>query len=229
MSEAKDRIRSEKQKIREIPGTKKKIQYIWEYYKLWIIGIVALVLFTGFSVNRYFFHAKDYWFYLLLNNTYADVGTGSDFYDGYTEYAGYDLGEKEIVFNNTSYFDYGDSVTGNTYFESFVAYTETGTLDAITMECDDLVELGESGRLLDLDSQECSEIREKYGDRYLYCRVTDEDGSEEMVAVGIDVSDSALMEDYQVYSESAAVGIGAGSQHLDAVLEFLDYLYEEDM
>lgn len=33
----------EKQKIKEMDSTRKKIGYIWDYYKLWIIGAVVLV------------------------------------------------------------------------------------------------------------------------------------------------------------------------------------------
>ena len=33
----------EKQKIKEMDSIRKKIGYIWDYYKLWIIGAVVLV------------------------------------------------------------------------------------------------------------------------------------------------------------------------------------------
>ena len=33
----------EKNKIKEMDSTRKKMEYIWDYYKIWIIGAVVLV------------------------------------------------------------------------------------------------------------------------------------------------------------------------------------------
>ena len=40
-----DRLKGEREKIKEISGTGKKIEYIWDYYKLWIkiCGITAVL------------------------------------------------------------------------------------------------------------------------------------------------------------------------------------------
>lgn len=214
-------------KVRRLDSPKEKLEYIWQYFYLWIIGFVAGVLFLIFFINRFFFTVKENWIYVMFNNTYAEVGDHSDLWDGYVEYTGYDLKEKNVVFNNSSYFDYKDNVTGNTYFESFVAYTETGTLDAITMPADSLIALGESGRLMDLESEEYASIREKYGDRFLYCEPFDEDYGKDQVAVGIDISDSILMTGYHIYPDSCAIGIGSGSVHTEAVEAFLDYIFSE--
>ena len=45
-----DRLKGEREKIKEISGTGKKIEYIWDYYKLWIIGIVFFIWFVTFAV-----------------------------------------------------------------------------------------------------------------------------------------------------------------------------------
>lgn len=224
----KGRFNREKEKIAGIEGWKAKAEYIWQYYNLWIIGILAAVFFVIFSIQRFFFHVNENWFYIMFTNTYAEVGDHSDLWKGYVEYTGYDLKEKNVVFNNSAYFDYKENVTGNSYFESFVAYTEAGTLDAITMETDSLTALGESGRLMDLDSEACASIKEKYGDRFLYCEPFDEEYSTEPVAVGIDVSDSILITKYHVYPNTCGLGIGAKSGDIEAVEAFLDYIFLDE-
>lgn len=228
MNPLKNWAKTEKKKISEIDGMSAKIEYIWDYYKLWIIGIVAAVWFLSFAFIQYTVTLKDYWFYIMFTNTYADIGDHSELYDGYVEYTGYDLKKKNIVFNNNSYFDYLNGVTANTYFEAFVAYTDSGTLDAVTMENESLTALGESGRLLDLDSEACASIKEKYGDRFLYCTPYDKSYSTGKVAVGIDISDSKLMTQYNIYPETCALGIGAHSGNIEAVEKFLDYIYTEE-
>lgn len=220
--------KEEIKKIKNIPGMKAKLEYIWEYYYLWIIGIVAAVAFLIFAIHQLTTVLTENWFYITFTNTYADVGNKSDLWDGYVEYTGYDVKEKNVEFNNESYFDYEKTITGNSYFEAFVAYTDGGTLDAVTMEEGSLVSLGESGRLLDLNQEACKSIKEKYGDRFVYCNAYDQEYSKDPVPVGIDISDSILMTKYHLYKKSCVIGIGAQSKHLDAVEKFLDYIYEEE-
>ena len=163
MADRNDRLskwwKTEREKISGIPGTSKKIGYIWEYYKLWIIGIVFGVWFVTFAVRQYTTTLRDYWCFMVFANTYADAGDYSQLWEDYVEYAGFDLTEKAVRFNADSYFDYLKGVTGNSYFEAFVAYADSGTLDAVVMGRDSLTALGKTGRLLDLNSEECSSIR----------------------------------------------------------------------
>ena len=115
----------------------------------------------------------------------------------------------------------------NSYFEAFVAYADSGTLDGIVMGKDSLTALGKTGRLLDLSSEACSSIRAKYGDRFLYAVPLDEEYGGREVPVCIDISDSRLVSEYGIYSEPVALGIGALSKNVDAVELFLDFLYSD--
>ena len=220
--------KAEREKISGIPGSAKKIEYIWGYYKLWIIGIVFAIWFVTFAVRQYTTGLKDYRCFVIFANTYADAGDHSQIWKDYVEYAGFDLKEEAVRFDANSYFDYLKGVTGNSYFESFVAYADSGTLDAIVMGRDSLTALGKTGRLLDLDSEECSSIRAKYGDRFLYAVPLDEEYSTGEVPVCIDISDSRLVTQYGVYSEPCAIGIGALSENVDSVELFLDFLFESE-
>lgn len=219
--------KKEKEKIAGLQSANSKLSYIWEYYKLWIIGIVFFVWFAGFAVRQYTTGVTDYWCYMLFTNTYADAGDGSELWDDYTEYAGFDLREKAVEFNAQSYFDYEKKVTGNSYFEAFVAYADGGVLDGITAGRDSLAALGKTGRLLDLNSESCRSIREKYGDRFIYAVPIDTEYSTGEVPVGIDISDSRLVTEYNVYAEPCALGISANSENVKAVELFLDFIFEE--
>lgn len=218
----------EKEKIRNLETFRAKAEYIWQYYYLWIIGIAFAVFFTGYVVYHFTTAIKENWFFITFTNTYEDVGDGSDLWKGYVDYTGYDTTVKNVEFNNLSYFDYasGDA-PGNEYYEMFVAHVDAGTLDAVTMKKESLESLGTSGRLMDLNDERCASIMEKYGDRLVYCEPKDEDYGADRVPVGIDISDSILMTEYEIYSDSCVLGIGAHAQHMDAVEKFLDYVLEE--
>ena len=219
-------FKSEKDKISRIPGTGKKVGYVWEYYKLWIIGLVFGIWFVTFAFRQYTTGLKDYRCFMIFANTYADAGDHSELWKDYVEYAGFDLKEEAVRFDASSYFDYLKGVTGNSYFEAFVAYADSGTLDAIVMGRDSLTALGKTGRLLDLNSEACSSIKAKYGDRFLYAVPLDEEYSREEVPVCIDISDRLLVSRYGIYSEPCALGIGALSENVDSVEMFLDFIYE---
>ena len=74
-----------------------------------------------------------------------------------------------VEFNDEIYFGYSKNrAAGNKYYEVFVATVDSGVLDAVTMEPEELSLLGESGRLMDLRDERCGAIYEKYKDRLIY-------------------------------------------------------------
>ena len=223
----KEWARVEKKKIAGIKGTRAKAEYIWEYYKIWIVCILFFVWFAGFAIHQYATNRMDYRCYMIFNNTNADVGTDSELWFDYVRYAGFDSDDGDIEFNAQSYFDYLKGVTGNSYFESFVTYADGGILDGFVTGTESLRALGKSGRLIDLNSEECASIKAKYGDRFIYSEPFDEDYEGEEVPVGIDISDSKLVKEYHAYVDPISLGIGAKSENIDAVELFLDFILEK--
>lgn len=219
----------ERQKLAGLSLSQKR-QYIWQYYKLWIVGAAALLWFLGFAGYRWFAVPRENWFFALFTNTYSDVGNGSELWRDFADYAGYDLREKKLEFNASSYFDLtkaGGAV--NSYYEGFVAFADSGALDVVVMEQpEQLAAVGATGRLLDLNREECGALREKYAERLIYTTPNDESYGER-VPVGIDVSDSLLTGKYRVYgAQRCVLGIGAHSTHLEAVETFLAFIMQEE-
>ncbi len=219
-------IKEIKEVIKDMP-TGKKIQYIWQYY--WIpICAVAFALFMALYLGYHtFFTVKDNWVFILFTNTKEDVGNDSPLWEEYVEYSGYDIKKKKVEFNNNSFFDAAKKGgTNNSYFQAFVAYVESKTLDAVVGSEESLLAIGSSGRFMDLENDACKGIREKYEDRFIYCKPLDEDYEKELVPVAIDLSDTKLMTEYHIYQEgeSCVLSIGAYAQHIDAVELFLDML-----
>ena len=215
----------EKQKLKNM-NRKEAVQYIWDYFKIPIIAVLFVLIFGIYLAFRMMTNIPDNWLAVTFANTTADVGTGSALWKEFTEAAGYDLSEKKVEFNADSYFDYlKNQARGNAYYNAFIAMTDAGELDAVTMESDSLAALGQSGRLLDLNDERCSRIREKYADRFIYYQPAEENGKQgEKIPVGIDLSDSILMTKYHLYAGSCALGIGAYSENLQEVEFFIDYV-----
>lgn len=210
---------------------REKAAYILHYYWLWFGSALGAIILAVYLIYHVFFTVKENWFYgVFVNLLEPAIAADSSFYDGFIEYGDFDLSEKNVVFNTSTYFDATQSGgTNNSYYQAFVAMIESGDLDTCVMEKDNLIKIGESGRLLDLSSAKGKEFYEKYGSRLIYCTPYDTDYSEDQVPVGIDISDSILMTEYHLYEEAdgCALGIGAYASNLDAVMTFLDYIEVE--
>ena len=213
----------EKEKI-SVLDVRGKLEYIWQYYKLWITGIVCAVAAAVYLLIHFLVTPRDNWFYAVFANTYADVGEHSKLWDGFVEYAGLDVKEKNVVFNNVCYFDPSKN-SYNEYYNEFVAYADSKTLDIVTMETEDLAALGEKGRLMDLSNTDIAgHLAEKYADRLVYAVPNDTEYSSGPVPVGIDLSDTCLVDEFHLYEDSCALGISALAPHLDQAELFIEYV-----
>ena len=216
----------EREKIKALPF-KEKIQYIWMYFKIPIIIALFVIGFGTFLIVRIATNIPDNWLTVTFANTTARAGTGSEIWKDFTEYAGYDLKQKKVEFNAESYFDYlQNQARGNAYYNAFVSLADAGEIDAITMSKDSLAALGQSGRLFDLNDEACASLKEKYADRFIYYTPVNDEEHTAPIPVGIDVSDSLLVTKYQVYSGDCALGVGAHSENIKEVEDFLRFILE---
>ena len=221
-------FQSEKKKVRELPK-KQALAYIWEYYHIWIIAIVAFLAFAIFVIVRLATKIPDNWLYVVFANTRAEAATGSQIWKDFQEAEGYDLKEKNLIFDDACYFDFlKNEARGNNYFNAFVALVEAGVLDAITMEPDSLVALGQTGRLLDWDAEICKKLEDKYRDRLLYWQPPEGSDYTDPIPMGIDVSDSLLVTKYKLYPEKCVLGIGAATKNIEQIGDFLEFILGEE-
>ena len=216
-------------KITEGMPLRNKLEYIFTYYGLWILGIVCAVSITGYMVYHAFFSVKDYWFYGMYANTMENGGNGSPLWHDFVTYAGYDTSRKKVEMNASSWFD--PSVSGgtnNSYFQAFAALVESGDLDLVVVGKEGLQAIGSSGRLLDLNDEKCAFVSRQYADRIITCDPFDQEYSDQPVPVGIDISDSLLVTKYHLYQGNAVLGICAYTKRLESVETFLRFILEED-
>lgn len=216
-------LKREKEKISCL-SRGKRLEYIWQYYKLWIIGAVSgilLIIYLGVSIRN---NGKDDRFFGLFVNTFAEIGENSEFWKGYVEYGNFDTKKENVIFNTNSYFD-PKKENYSEYYSAFVAYVDSCALDVVTMTKEDLEALGSRGRLMDLsDTELAGNLAEKYADRLIYATPIDEEYSKEPIPIGIDLSDTCLMTKYHIYTDTCALGISALTSHIDAAELFVDYV-----
>lgn len=208
---------------------KERISYIFTYYWLPIGGTVFAVFFLIYFFSHVLFGIKENWIYVTYVNVLESDAGVSRLKDDFTAYAGYDIREKNVVFNANSYFDATTPRgTNNNYFQAFVAMVEAGDLDAVIGTAENIEAVGASGRLKNLESEEMRELFEQYSDRFVTATPIDEEYSKEEVPVGIDISDSLIVTDYGIYTGNCVLGVGAYSENVSEVLKFLDFILGEE-
>ena len=216
--------RDEREKLRGY-GLRARLKYIWQYYRLWIIGIAFAVGFVGYAIWNYVTVPGNIHFYGIFSNTYAQLGKGSDFYNGFVEAAGYDLKTGVVEIDCANYCKPSGRVIGNNYYEKLISMLDGGVDDVWIAGAEDVIAVGEAGRLLDLNGDAAALIREKYADRFIYCTPLDESYSDKPVPIGIDLAGTTLTGEYSAYPEGAVLAVNACTQRPDQVLVFLDYLF----
>ncbi len=214
----------EKKKIKEMDSTRKKIGYIWDYYKFWIIGAVVIVglivYFTVVFVTREDKPALE----VVLVNNYDDVSEDSDLAQGFVSYVGEENLPGKVTFDNNAFFNLAnDSDFKNSYYMKVVAYLEADTAQVIMCQYDNLMGIAKGGRLADLSDERVGDICEKYKDRIVYYE--DEDGNK--VPVGIDVSEGYKAAGLTEYTdEKAYIGLSAYAADYEYAEKFVDYMVE---
>ncbi len=207
-----------------------KIEYAWDYYKLWIIGVLSFVILCAYITPRLLTANRENWLYACFANTYADIGGNSDFWRDYAAYADYDLSQKNLIFNAQIYCDPASEDYGNQYYRLLIASMDSGVLDILIMEPDRLKYLGASGRLLDLEDERAKEIFQAYQDRLIWCEpLENKNYHKSRVAIGIDLSGSILTGGNHAYPDGAALGINALSQRPEEAKRFLEYILNHNL
>lgn len=205
---------------------KERTEYLWRYYKLWIIAILCAMLFLPTGIYHYATTNAEDWFFACFANTNVKLGAGSDFYEGFAEYAGYDLSEKNLTVSDQCFVNPKRKLAGNQYYQLLVTYLDSGILDTLVMEPEYLQMIGASGRLMDLRDQRTQSIFEQYHDRIIYCVPVEEKNGTEPIPIGIDLTGSILTDREQAYPLGAALGVSANVPHPEEIEIFLSYLFD---
>ena len=224
MRSLKQWYRDEREKLAEY-SLYDRLRYVWQYYKLWIIGIAFAVSFCTYVIWTYVSVPGEIHFYGIFSNTYAPLGQGSTFYRQFVDYAGYDLSEGIVELDASNYCKPSGRVTGNTYYEKLISMLDGKVDDVWVAEAEDVIAVGETGRLMDLGS-EMRPGMQKYADRFVYCTPLRETYSTEPVPIGIDLSGTVLTGEYSAYPNGAVLGVNAYTERLDQVYVFLEFLFQ---
>lgn len=197
--------------------SKKKIQYIWDYYKFPILAaIVVLGILITFLVRH--FTAKESLLYLALVNVTAGTELTEALGDGFLDACGYDTGRNQVYYYKDLYLAGADEEVDSQYAYisrlKIMSLVDAEQLDVVLMDQKALDSFTESGYLCDLEAL----LAEKLPDRLGSLKDSLTPGRQ-----GLLLDESPLIREAG-FSGSVYLGILENSTHTDAAVRYVNYL-----
>ncbi|MCR5688225.1 MAG: hypothetical protein K6G58_09420 [Lachnospiraceae bacterium] len=132
---------------------KKKAEYIWDYYKWWIIGGIAAIVLLVTFIRDYRENSKPVYLYAELLNTYLGYDRSASIYDDFVKEAGIDLTKENLTIGTeTTLSDENFDSTMIAYQQRLIANYAAQTIDVVIgpkailegpANCDCYADLGE--------------------------------------------------------------------------------------
>lgn len=212
-----------------------KLEYLWDYYKFHLLGILILFAFIIGSILIWHQNSKP----VLLNGYLLNADWGDEqaqeLLQKYASFEGYNLDEYNAYFNSSVFID-----TSIKDQMSTVAYTKVmSDLDVKEIDfffCNDEMfdYFGKRETFLDLEKSMPQDIYQRFHSRLITTDILDGDGNvTDTYIAGIDISDSPVLQKLQqeknLYEDGTIYfAVPYNSQHLDQVWNFLTFLYSEE-
>lgn len=199
---------------------KKRIAYIWEYYKVWIlIGLFAI--YSIISGIYQYVTAKEPLFQTIMLNGSMPIDEYI-FAEDYLVDSGYSTDDYEIkVSTMTMHFNEFSYADDYNTMQSFVARITSGDIDLISAPKDLFEPYGKEGYLMDLSTVFSEDELLKYKNYLVY---TTDETTNTTYPYAFDFSQSKWVKKHNYYTDSCLYGIVYCSTNAEQVKQFLTYI-----
>ncbi|MDD3238948.1 MAG: hypothetical protein PHW47_02450 [Lachnospira sp.] len=223
----RDEIKEEKKKFKTLSFFA-KIQYIWQYYKFYILAVILVVVAVGAFINSYIRTNYDKVCYIAVaEGTIANHADDQDVLSvDFTEYLGID-NKNERIDIDYSYSIVGDALDQtNTNIDINKIYTlaSTSNLDGYLTERDyiDMFSNSKETFLYDLRELLTTEELDKLADQLVY--FTDGDGNS--IPFAVDISTAPVIKASGLQMNDPCYGIPVTTKYADNATAFIRYVFE---
>ncbi|HKL98361.1 MAG TPA: hypothetical protein VJZ06_00475 [Mobilitalea sp.] len=213
---------TEKEKLSEM-SFKKKLSYLWEYYKFHAFIIIIIVIIIISVVKNIITPNIDTQLYAAVINSPIDALVLEEYEEQFEEYLDMDPIHEEAFIDSKFYFNDTSeySVAMRQALVTYIAAEDVDIIIAPESEFADYVFLGLFGTISDiLPTDLYSSLTDKF-----YISTTEDEPDEEKV-YGIYISDFEFFKSNITVTpnEPYIIGIVSNSRHQDNSIEFIRYL-----
>ena len=235
-SRGKDRSRTEREKLREM-DFKKKVEYIWEYYKYQIIGVAIGLAILGSLLNTWIFNPPpDVGLFIAWNAGFADHELLEDLTATFNEHMTFQT-EGEVTEISRFFTASDDPQMAMAHVQRLVAMLAAGAIDAFIMDSELFEEYSHIGYIAPLDPL-LSLIQSMNPDVYAiirdevkYALHSDNDEVITERIMGVNLADSPLLLEFGIvnhewYWMDWYFGIAVNTSNFENVANALIMMFE---
>ncbi|MBO7676971.1 MAG: hypothetical protein J6S49_05615 [Erysipelotrichaceae bacterium] len=213
-----ERIEKDKEQLKQLPDTKSKLTFIWDYYKIPILALcfvlsILLIMFIS-NIGR-----KDASMYVvLLNNDSALVECDDSVFDEVLKKSDMDLKGKSVDVNDKLSVGYENNEAAD--IETMQILTALFTISDLDLYVADKQYFDyfiEDGGYCDLSLLIDKQILDRYSDDLYYF----EDGNGNRILGGIILHKGSLIHEAGYYHDDVIMGVVNNANNLDVAIEFI--------
>jgi hypothetical protein len=210
---------SEREKLRDMPF-RKKIAYLWEYYKVYAFILIVVIALISYIVSSILTPKEEIRFNAAFLNNTIDTTVLEDYKHEFAKHLDLDL-EKETIEINTSY-----------YFKNSMDYNMRQVLsvriaskeiDIIIAPESEFKSYAYSGFFDRLSEQLPTDLYSSMTNRFYFSSLQDDPESK---AFGIYLTDCELFQKNADNSDPYLLGIVANAKHKENAVEFIRFLFQ---
>lgn len=215
-------VQKEKKKLKGMTFTK-KVEYIWDYYKIHIISTLTFLLFAGSIGNSVYQNIKyeEILSCVIINNSLSEENRDY-IYNGFSEFYGLDVESETLMFDDGMYINL-DTPNESTYAstQKFAAMVAAKSIDTLITDPSVFDNYADEGTFYDLSTLLPKDLYTQVEDFLYYAK--DEEGNEK--PFGLNLSSSHLTKDAGLYIEPPILGVIINSQNTNVAIEFIKYFF----
>lgn len=202
-----------------------KLEHIWEYYKLVILGIVAAVALIIYVIVKAVTPEPDVVMNAVLVNANSFDVQEENCFQRYLKENNYDLESETINVNASMYLDStNDAQTSAVSYQVLVAMTMVGEIDLLIGDEGVINMMGSGHGLYEVEDILPAEIFEKYKEQF-YTVEDSETGETYVCGIWLPEGNALKQDGYYVGEVLAAIPYTA--ENMDAAKDVLLYLLGE--
>lgn len=202
--------------------TKQKLEYVWDYYRYWILAVVCGAIFIGYIVYEEISFREPLMNVIMLN-AQQNPGNAAEGFDEFLDSYGYEKYKGAVSVNNSLRFVESKEMEYQNYqFEQYLfALVTTGEQEIFFGNDQMFMNYVDEGMLFDLRLIITEELLLSYEDQLIY---SDYFGQEERFPCAVCITSNRFLLENQYYDEHCYVGVFYNADQPEIAADFMEFL-----
>lgn len=212
--------KTEREKLREL-SFKKKLEYLWEYYRLHALGIAIGIAIVVYVIYEIVTPDMETVFYAAWINNTINEDVINEVQTDFANQLEINPKTEQVTFNTSFYFNGSPDFSAASSM-SLTAFISAKQVDIIIAPESEFQNYAYKGFLEKLSDQLPTDLYSALTDHF-YMSNQAEDPKQSVY--GIYLTDTELFKNYAVNTDPYILGIVVNGQHKENAIQFLRYLF----